>query len=276
MLYQLNLCVFNICSGNTESAIEKGHIYATADFNRSTLVYSPKEKRYDFISVNVRDEDDNLIEHLAQVLAFFEYSDTDAKEENKMYMPDYYACVAWLVDEEWVNENVQNKEDCTIPRGKQRAPSLFRRYQYQQERPNRVYIYSIDIIDCMAIVRHEYVIPDFYRSVNMPASKYQRFTHVPRRFADRSGWLVSTSEFEQHGISVSDVDKFLVESSTAHGAFMFKQHTESDFRAAISKGGSSSNADMRSIRRKTQPDEELLFETNFEYSDSDGDAAEDF
>jgi hypothetical protein len=253
--------------GNTESAIEKGHIYATADFNRSTLVHCAREKRYDFISVNVSDKDDNMVEHLAQVLAFFEYSDANEK------VSDYYACVAWLVDEEWVNENVQNKEDCTIPRGKQCAPSLFRRYQYQQEKPNRVFIYSINIIDCMAIVRHEYVIPDFYRSANMPASKYQRFTHVPRRFADRSGWLVSTSEFEQHGISVNDVDKFLVESSTPHGAFMFKQHTESDFRAAVSRGEQS--VGIRSSR-KTQPDEELcLFETNFEYSDSSDDNAED-
>ena len=150
--------------GNRESYIGMGYIYAT-----STYGVSVKKPRYDYISVNTYNDNNECIDIPAQLLMILDITTNT--------VTDSYYIVSYLTE-----EDNQNKND----------KSLFATFKWEYIINNNTLCNNIDYIkpenlQGPAILFANYKDKSFLPS-NYEANNKDSFKMIPRGFMDRDDW----------------------------------------------------------------------------------------
>jgi hypothetical protein len=261
--------------GSDSSKIGVGTIYATHSF-RPDRYHSP---RYDFVEVFT--DQGNVF---AQVAAFIQISDPTGQCSyfNNIECPEIIAIVIYLRKE----RKEQKKRD------KNGAPKItsstnhhfFDRYEWEWYYSNKSYSkhYNITAIDIKSIVGPAYVVRDFCQHSNPHCgliSFGDRFTYIPRKFSDRSGW--EEEDFDKimsiYGIVVESpeqIAKYLQEQQTSYGGLVhMAETTVSRTDAKGSRGEYDIAVNSRDVMQFEYSDDEYDDDYDFdvvEYYDEDG------
>jgi hypothetical protein len=140
---------------------------------------------------------------LAHVAAFLELSTSNGSTK-------FFALVHYL-EPEFSDEQFEQGEfpppktgdNTNAPMSAGHAPVFFRRYKYSM-RYNPGPVFFTMLVEVESIMGPAYVVEDFSTKTNIWHES--RFNYVPRRFTDRSGWEVTTSELSKFGINIDVVD----------------------------------------------------------------------
>jgi hypothetical protein len=201
---------------------------------------------------------------LAHVAAFLELSSSRGTK--------YFALVHYL-EPEFSDEQFEKRlfpaprtgNNTNAPMSAENAPVFFRRYKYSM-RYNPGLVFHTMIVEIESIMGPAYVVEDFSTKTNIWHES--RFNYVPRRFTDRSGWELTTSELSKFGINIDVVDVL---------SFVQAQSIVRDDVAATNENESARNARKSAARRSARQDiayDVGLFEEDeagSEYESSDDD-----